>query len=172
MKALCFAEGHRYQVWELIWTQYYQSISNAIRDIAVSNVAKPADGIAVLPSVSRRLELWESFQLWHTRDDVGDLQWLPCFYDLATPAPWPIPNTVKITNIFHSRVAAQPVQRLAQDGTAYTCGEFIHWCGTQLGRQRWLEAESENEQRLKEILRKAFPSSSNDEECNSQVQCD
>ncbi len=181
MRALCLAEGHRYQIWELMWSQHWwellctsqydwwelvcdESISRtSIRYIAVCNIDNPADGIAVLPSISRRLDLWESFQLWHTTDDLGDLQWLSCFYDPATPAPWTIPNTVKIKHYFHPYDAAQPVQRVAQDGIVYTCGEFIHWYGTQLGRQRWLEAESENEQRLKEILRKAFPFSFNDE---------
>ena len=170
MRALCFAEGLRYQVWELVWSQYdwWELVcdasisSNSIRDIAVCNVDNPADNIAVLPSISGRLDFWEIFQLWHTTDDNDDLQWLPCFYDPATRAPLTISSTVKITDFFHPHDAARPVKKQAQDGIVYTCGEFIHWYGTHLGRQRWLEAESEDEQSLKEILRKAFPCSIND----------
>ena len=165
MRALCFAEGHRYQVWELVWSQYdswemfcdASMFSKSIFDIAVCDVDHPADGIAVLPSISRRLDLWEGFQLWHTTDDIANLHWLPCFYDPATRAP------LNVTDFFHHHDTARQVQKQAQDGIVYTCGEFIHWYGTHLGRHRWLEAESEDEQSLKEILRKAFPCSISDQ---------
>ena len=169
MRALCFADGRRYQVWELVWRQYdWWDISisdfslSSIRNIAVCSVDNPADGIAVLPSISGRLDLWEGFQLWHTTDDIDDLQWLPCFYDPATRAPLTIPSTVKITDFFHSHDAEQPVKKQAKDGIVYTCGDFIYWYGTHLGRQFWLEAESEDEQSLKVIVCKAFPCSIND----------
>ena len=167
MRALCLAEGVRYQVWEFVWRQLPliwvpDDSSNLIRDIAVCNVDNPADGIAVFPSISGRLDFWGIFQHWHTSDENDDWQWLPCFYDPALRAPLTISNTVKITDFFHPHDAARPVKKQAKDSIVYTCGEFIHWYGTHLGRHRWLEAESEDEQSLKEILRKAFPCSIND----------
>ena len=154
MRALCFSEGHGYQVFRV---QYASVNVNAIRDIAVCSIDHPADGIAVFPSISGRLDLWKNIQQWRTPDDVDDLQWLPVLYDPATRAPFNGTERFRFHHhFFHSRVAAQPVQRLAQGGIAYTCGEFIHWYGTHLGRQRWLEAQSEDEQRLKAILRRAF----------------
>jgi hypothetical protein len=175
MRVLCFAEGHRYQVWELMWSQHWwellrtsqydwwdldcdESISRtSLRHIAVCNIDHPAYGIAVLPSISRRLDLWESFQLWHTTEDDNDVPWLPCFYDFANSVSLIIPSAVRITNFFHPHNAARQVHKQAQDGIVYTCAEFIHWYGTHLGRQRWLEAASGDEQRLNEILRRAFP---------------
>ena len=172
MRALCFAERQRHQVWEFVWSQYdwwelfcdASMFQKSILDVAVCNVAHPAVwNIAVLPSIARRLDLWRGFQLWHTTDDIANLDWLPCFCHPATRAPLTIPSAVTITGFFHPQDAAQPVKKQAQDGIVYIFGEFIHWYGTHLGRQRWLEAESEDEHRLKEILRRAFPSSIKEE---------
>jgi hypothetical protein len=157
MRALCFVAGHGYQVFRV---QYASGNTSSIRDIAVCSIDHPADGIAVLPSISGRLDLWESIQLWHTTDDVDKLQWLPCFYDPDTRAPFNLEERFLYQHhFFQPRNAVRLVQRQAQDCIVYTCGEFIHWYGTHLGRQRWLEAQSEDEQRLKVILRRAFPSS-------------